>query len=998
MSEPSNRPRRTSRNTFTTKSGKTIKVNRSLSDRVRASREAKAQRRAAYLSTLPKERWKRLLYRLEPKRLYRYWFSRDGAIMALKVAGIGFVVVFLFVVGLFAYFRKDLPKIQDINSGNSGGSIAYYDKTGKTLLFQDYDAFKRIPVDGKDISPYMKEATIAIEDKDFYHEGAFNVKGMTRAALNNLKGGSTQGGSTITQQLVKLNEGWTNDHTYSRKVKELILAVELEREYSKNDILAAYLNMAPYSGLDYGVQAAAQDYFHVNASQLTLPQAAMLAAIPKAPGQYSPYQSPNWNASITGENYFDSNGLIARQHYILDQMAEQGYITQDQANAAKKVDILAQVQQMPTSHYAGILAPYFVQAAKSELTKDFPAAVVKTGGWKVITTLDMNLQNLAETTIAKNASNLNRYKTNDAAFVAEDNTTGQVVALVGGRDFSTQQLNFASSARISPGSSIKPYSYTALINNNNNVGASSVLYDTQGALPGYPCTNKATPEHNGNCLFDDTRKYFGPITLRYALGASLNVPAVKAFLSSDPTDKSTTRTQSINKSISTVDALMHDSDGYNCYNVPPADATKANEVQCGAAAGIGNEAYTTLADHVNGIASISRMGQSIPQTYILKVTNASGKVLKQFEQPKGKQVVKQDAAYIVTNMAADPSASYLSGHCSTTTCTGMKFHRYKGWDNAIKTGTNENLDGLMMSWNTKYTAGIWVGNYDRSGWKDGTQPEYMTDPIMKAWMEGAIDNLGNVKPNNWTQPSDIKVAPAYRMTHLVFSSQSLPTSSDDLFPSWYVGNGKSTGTVRTIDRVSGLIATSCTPADARETTGGSVSSFNVDIFKGGTPNIAGSSSSSSSSGAQPTDDVHSCSDSPPVAQITAINGNPIGSANATCPTDGSACDIHVVVQAGTHPFNDPLYPQFPGKLTLTVNGATADSASLVNGQSDYDLVYTPASGASGSIQLTVTATDSVLYQGADTKTITLASASTTTATPSFGQPGINNGSTNGRGH
>jgi hypothetical protein len=148
MTNSSQRPRRSvpAKNTFTTKSGKTIKVNRSFSDRMKASREARAQRKAAYLSTLPKEPWKRVLWRLSPKRLYKYWFSREGGIMALKLAGIGFVIVFLLIVGLFAYFRKDLPKIKDINSSNSGGSIAYYDRTGQTLLFQDYDAFKRIPV------------------------------------------------------------------------------------------------------------------------------------------------------------------------------------------------------------------------------------------------------------------------------------------------------------------------------------------------------------------------------------------------------------------------------------------------------------------------------------------------------------------------------------------------------------------------------------------------------------------------------------------------------------------------------------------------------------------------------------------------------------------------------------------------------------------------------------------------------------------------------------
>jgi membrane peptidoglycan carboxypeptidase len=232
------------KNTYTTSSGKTIKLNHSLSDRMKAGREAKAQRKAAYLSSLPKERWKRLLYRLEPKRMYHYWFSRDGGIMALKILGIGLVVCFLLIVGLFAYFRKDLPKLANINGGNSGGSIAYYDRTGTQLLFQDYGAFKRVPVSYNNISPYMRDATVSIEDKNFFHEGAFSFRGIARAAVNNLKGGSEQGASTISEQLVKMDEGWTGDRTVSIKVKELILATELEREYSKDDILNAYLNIA----------------------------------------------------------------------------------------------------------------------------------------------------------------------------------------------------------------------------------------------------------------------------------------------------------------------------------------------------------------------------------------------------------------------------------------------------------------------------------------------------------------------------------------------------------------------------------------------------------------------------------------------------------------------------------------------------------------------------------------------------------------------------------
>ncbi|HUB92914.1 MAG TPA: transglycosylase domain-containing protein [Verrucomicrobiae bacterium] len=1006
MSDRKPRPRKTPKNTYTTSSGKSIKLNRSIGDRVKASREAKAQRKAAYLSSLPKERWKRILWRLEPKRMYHYWFSRDGLIMMLKLIGVGVVAIFLLMVGLFAYFRKDLPKIQDINSNNGGGNVSYYDRTGQTLLWHESGAFKRIPVTSNDISPYMKEATIAVEDKDFYHEGAFNIKGIVRAAVNNLRGGSTQGGSTITQQLVKLNEGWTDDHTISRKVKELILAVELEREYSKDDILTAYLNTAPYSGTDYGVQAAAEDYFHVNASQLSLAQAAMLASIPKAPTAYSPYSSPNWNQQATGY-LFDQNGLVGRQEYILDLMAQQGYITQAQADNAKQVPIISQVQPKPDDQYAGIPNgfQYAVLSADAELKSDFPTAVVANGDLKVITTIDVNLQNLADNALSSHAKLLHGDDADDASFVAENNTTGQIVALVGGMDFNTQQLDFASQAPISPGSSIKPYSYATLINDNNNVGAGSMLADSQGALPGYPCTDKATPEADptgSNCLWDDTRHYNGDVTLRYALGSSLNVPAVKAFTSTDPNDTSTAasgstwRLASINTTMKSINTFMGgsgSSDDYKCY-LPGTElsaASQADETQCGAAAGIGNEAYTTLVDHVNGISTLARMGQEIPSTLILQVTNASGKVIKQFQQPKATPVVRQDAAYIVTNMAADPGASYLTGSCNTTNCTGMKFHRYKGWQIAIKTGTNQNLDGLMMSWDTQYSAGVWIGNYNRSAY--GGSPENVTDPIMKQFMEGAIDNLGNIKPDNWVQPADIKVLPAYHSV-VPFKSESAPPSAD-LFPSWYVGK-TTTGATQTIDKVSGLPANACTPTDAKETIGGSSSSaLNVDIYSGGHPNVSTSSSapttSSDSTAPQATDNVHTCGDTLPSATITAVcdtTGANCSTSNFSCPLTG--CTITVVVQAGTHPLTDPQYPNYPGTLALIVNGQTVQSQQ-VNSSGTYQLTYTPPAGSTGSIQITAQVTDSVLYQQSDTQTLNIPQQTT-----SFREPTTSGGA--GDGH
>ncbi len=208
-----------SRNHHITKSGNKIKLNQSMVGRIKARKDARLRNKAAYLATLPKNRFKRVLYRLHPKRQFKYWFSRKGGIMALKTAGIGSLAVFLLLVSVFAYFRKDLPNLRDISGNNIGGSIQYYDRTGQTLLFEDYDSVKRTPVQGY-VAQSLRDATVAVEDKDFFNHGGFDVKGIARAGVNNtLNQGGTQGGSTITQQLVKLTQNWSKDRTYTRKVK-----------------------------------------------------------------------------------------------------------------------------------------------------------------------------------------------------------------------------------------------------------------------------------------------------------------------------------------------------------------------------------------------------------------------------------------------------------------------------------------------------------------------------------------------------------------------------------------------------------------------------------------------------------------------------------------------------------------------------------------------------------------------------------------------------------
>ena len=823
---------------------------------------------------------------------------------------------------------------------------------------------KRIPVDGNQMSPYMRDATVAIEDKDFYKHGAFDVRGIIRAGTHDVLGGggSVQGGSTITQQFVKLNEQWTNNRTITRKVKELILAVELEREYSKSDILTGYLNVAPYGGVEYGVESAARDYFQTSAKDLTLAQSAMLAAIPQAPSYYSPYGSSKFNPAVTADT-FNQGALIGRQHYILDQMVKQGYINSKQAEDAKKVDVLAQVKPQAPK-YQGIKAPYFVLAAKQELQQRYGANIVQRGGWKVITTLNLDLQNKAEELVASNIRNITRYGADQEAVVGEDVQTGQIVTLVGGTDFSNPvygQNNYAAGILIPPGSSFKPYDYATFINNNNNVGAGSVLYDSQTVLPGYPCTNKARPKDGGNCLQDYDFRYPGAITLRYALGGSRNVPAVKTMLEAVPDDTSTGKVNSINKVIGTATAMMANTyanakhkNTYNCY----ADEALTVTTQCYAASAIGDGAYLHLDDHVNGLATLARMGNAIPRTYILKVTDAGNKPLYQWTQPKANQVIKPDAAYIVNNMASDPKASYLPGSCTDTNCTplahgGYKFQRYNGWDFAVKTGTtNDGYDGLMTSWSTKYAFVSWVGNHTRHVTLRSSM-ESLTEPLTRNWMEYAH---ANQKPVNWVQPSTIKVAPAFIVRNHVGIGSQEPSPANDLYPGYYIGGSAKSTTSVTTDRVSGKITTSCTPPAARQTvTNGNANFWNVDIFSGGKANISGQSANGTPTAPLPQDDVHNCNDTPPNITLTAP---------ASCDT---SCTITATVSQGTHALSDPSYPQFPGTVSFSLNGQVIHSQQVNDSPSTVSFTYTPTSSGSGSLVATVT--DSVLYQGTDSATI-----------------------------
>ncbi|HMT55257.1 MAG TPA: transglycosylase domain-containing protein, partial [Candidatus Saccharibacteria bacterium] len=628
----------------------------------------------------------------------------------------------------------------------------------------------------------------------------------------------------------------------------------------------------------------------------------------KSPPFYSPYGPA-----------FDREELIGRQHYTLDVMADIGFISAQERDEAKQIDTVAKVQERLPTKYTGIQAPYFVLAAKKQIEGDLTEASYLRGGWKVKTTVDLTLQHIAEEEVSKGLAQVERQRGDTAAFVAEDVETGQVVAMVGGGDFSNKdragEVNFAQEP-LPPGSSFKPYDYLALIEHTENAGAGAVLYDTQGPLEGYPCTNRTMGRNKGNCLQDYDFRYPGPLTLRYSLGGSRNVPAVKAML-----------IVGVDKTIETANKLgLYDEErktgGYKCY----ADFQNRVETQCYGASAIGDGAYLNLDKHVHAYSTISRNGVKLPQTYVLEVEDSQNNKLYEWKPSAGEQVVRPDAAYIIADIMSDPRASYMS----------RKSHDYKGWDFSLKTGTtNDNKDGWLMGFSTKYAAGVWVGHHTGQIEMSGFM-ETMTQPIWNGFMQRAHDSISPIARQ---RPSGVQTLPAFVVTSHVGVSSIEPSPSQDLFPSWYKKPGGSTSEDKIKkDKVTGKLATECTPALAIEEVGqGNAAQYSSDPFY------------SSSTNTQEKDDMHKCEDIKPTVSISSIDNG-----------DGDYT-FEVSVGAGTHPISSD---KFSGKLTVSIDGNVIPNGALdISGPGIYQFDYTSSLAETATLSAYVT--DSALYEAQD---------------------------------
>lgn len=751
--------------------------------------------------------------------------------MALKIVGVMILLLGLLTGGLFAYFRKDLDQIRpgEIDKRVQSTVTKYYDRNG-TLLWEDKgDGNYKLVVESKDISDNLKKATVAIEDRDFFKHSGVSFTGTLRAALNNLFGGQVQGGSTLTQQLVK--QVFFADEASDRglggvprKIKELILAVEIERMYDKDQILTLYLNESPYGGRRNGAESGAQTYFHKSAKDLTLAEASLLAAIPQNPAVYDPY------------NVLGHEGLITRQHEVLNAMRDVGYITQKEADEAKKVPILDQLQPL-ASQYEGIKAPHFVQMVRSQLEAELGKATVGKGGLSITTTLDVRIQDKLEEAMKAmfDSPTPQLYGFSNGAATVEDTQTGQIVALMGSRDFAYEGFgqDNAATAFIQPGSSVKSLVYSQLFEQkptgSQNYGSGSIIVD------------EPIDQYYGSKLYNADRTYQGAKTIRHSLATSRNVPAVKAMMINENAKKGST--------LETIRAM-----GGTSYCTDGADKDATWSLAIG---GCGIKQV----DLVNAYASIARGGVYKPQSSVLEVKNSSGEVLKKWSDTAGKQVVSPQAAYIIDDILTDSAASAPLGNFAAKNIPGVK--------TATKTGTSDKggnaKDLWMLSYSPVLAMGVWLGNPDTTILKQGTSST--GSPIVAKVMEFAHKEVyakdGRWKSGDWfTQPAGIQRV------------------GGEVYPSWWNKTQGQANAKLMFDKVSKRKATACTPEGAK---------IELDVVKTTDPITKKDAYSNVPDGydAKEDDNAHSCSDTPPTLP-GSVSITPAGPGNWTIKVTPSA--------------------------------------------------------------------------------------------------------------
>ncbi len=655
------------------------------------------------------------------------------------------ILILLSGVGAFWISSFRIPDFRSFEDRKIVNSTKIYDRTEEILLYDIHRDVKRTNIIFANMGLNIKNATVAIEDSEFYNHDGIRIASILRAVLSNLLGnGKTQGGSTITQQLVK-NTLLTQKKTYTRKIKEWVLAIKIDRSMPKEKILEYYLNEAPYGGSVYGIEEASKTYFNKNAQNLTLAEAAYLAAIPQSPTSLSPY----------GKN---KNKLEDRKNLVLSRMLTLKFISEDEYNKAKN-EIVNFIPQATT----GIRAPHFVFFIKDYLEQKYGSEMVEKGGLKVTTTLDYNLQEKGEEyTKAGALLNDKNWDGSNAGLVAIDPKTGQILTMVGSRDYFDKAIdgnyNITTAWR-QPGSSFKPFIYATAF--NKGFTPDTVLFDLptefQTTCDAY---GKAFPGRNQkDCYMPNNYdgKFRGPIKLRDALAQSINIPAVKLFYLSGMAD-----------SLKTAEDM--------------GISTLTDVGRYGLTLVIGG-GEVSLLDMTSSYGVFANDGIRNAYTGILKVEDINGKILEEFA-PNQKGVLPKNTALTISNILSDNEAR-------TPTFGARSALNIPGRDVAVKTGTtNNNKDAWTIGYTPSLVVGVWVGNNDNKPMKKGGVA--MAGPIWNKFIVEALNSQPNEKFEKPNLELDVeKVKPVLR---------GLWQGNESFF----------------IDKISGKLATENTPKETME--------------------------------------------------------------------------------------------------------------------------------------------------------------------------------------
>jgi len=628
----------------------------------------------------------------------------------LRLITFGLFVVFaLMIVGFLAsvvmvgVFSSELPSPTKLTNRQIDQSTKILDRNGK-LLYDIYGNTNRTLVTLDQVSPYVIQATLATEDAEFYLHQGFDPRGFVRAMGSCIiHMGCTGGGSTLTQQVVK-NTLLTSEKSITRKIKEFVLSMQIEKKYTKDEILQMYLNEAPYGGQSVGIEAASQTYFGKKSSELTLAEASLLAGLTQSPSYYSPYGAHPEYAKD-------------RQAYVLKLMTEKGWVNKDGTTQKIAADTAsAAKEEALVYNEAGgqILAPHFVMYVKSLLTDQFGEGLVDSGGLQVTTTLDLDMQNalqkIVTDQIAKDEKPLG---IGNGAAVAEDPKTGQILAMVGSRNYFDKDYDGKVNVTLSlrqPGSSIKPITYATAL--SQGYTAASVLYDVQTTFTGNGTSEAYTPVN-----YDG--KFRGPVQIRSALANSLNIPAVKML-----------KLVGINNMIKTASDL-----GIDTFSDPSRYGLSltlgGGEVSLLKMAG----AYATLADG----------GQYRQQIAILKVTDSKGNLIYSSPSNSARKVLDPGVAFIISDILSDNVArSAAFGSNSTLVVPGHTV--------AVKTGTTNDLrDNWTLGYTPNLVVGVWVGNNDNSQMKSVASgisgASDIWNQAMKAFLKDKKDESFKVPDN-----------------------------------------------------------------------------------------------------------------------------------------------------------------------------------------------------------------------------------------------------------